>query len=46
MRTDEQNAAPAVTKAGVGVEEVGGAVQRNDGFARARTAVDDESTAG
>ena len=46
VRTDEQHAAPAVTEARVGVEEVGGAVQGDDGLARARTAVDDESAAG
>ena len=46
VRTDEQHAAPAVTEARVGVEEVGGAVQSDDGLARTRTAVDDESAAG
>ena len=46
VRTDEQHAAPAVTEARVGVEEVGGAVQGDDGLARARTAVDDEGAAG
>ena len=46
VRTDEQHAAPAVTEARVGVEEVGGAVQGDDGLAGARTAVDDESAAG
>ena len=46
MRTDEQHAAPAVTEARVGVEEVSGAVQCDDGLPRARTAVDDESAAG
>ncbi len=42
VRADEQHAASAVTKAGVGVEEVGGAVQRDDGLARARAAVHDQ----
>ena len=46
VRTDEQHAAPAVTEARVGVEQVGGAVQSDDGLPRARTAVDDESAAG
>ena len=46
VRTDEQHAAAAVTEAGVGVEEVGGAVQRDDGLARTRTTVDDERAAG
>ena len=46
VRTDEQHAAPAVTEARVGVQEVGGAVQGDDGLARTRTAVDDESAAG
>jgi hypothetical protein len=46
MRTDEQHAAPAVTEARFGVEEVGGTVQGDDGLARTRTAVDDESAAG
>jgi hypothetical protein len=46
VRTDEQHAAPAVTQARVGVEEVGGAVQRDDGLPGTRTTVDDQSTAG
>ena len=46
VRTDEQHVAPVMTEAGVGVEEVGGAVQRDDGLPRTRTAVDDESAAG
>ncbi len=46
VRTDEQYAAPAVTEARVGVQEVGGAVQSDDGLACPRTAVDDESAAG
>ena len=46
VRTDEQDAAPPVTEPWVGVEEVGSAVQGDDGLARARTAVDDESAAG
>ncbi len=46
VRTDEQHAAPAVREARVGVEEIGGAVQRDDGLPRTRTAVDDESAAG
>ena len=45
MRTDEQHAAPAMAEAGIGVEQVGGAVQGDDGLARARTAVDDERAA-
>ena len=46
VRTDEQHAAPAVAEARVGVEEVGRAVQGDDGLARARAAVDHESAAG
>ena len=46
VRTDEQHAAPVVTEARVGVEEVGGAVQSDDGLPGTRTAVDDESAAG
>ena len=46
VRPDEQHAAPAMTEARVGVEEVGGAVQGDDGLPRARTAVDDEGSAG
>ena len=45
-RTDEQHAAPVVTEARVGVEEVGGAVQGDDGLSRPRTAVDDEGAGG
>src|SRR5215469_2257393 len=43
MGTDEQHAATAMTEAGVGVEEVGGAVQSDDGLPRSRPAVDDKS---
>ena len=46
VRTDEQHAAPAVAEARVGVEQVGGAVQGDDGLAGARAAVDDERAAG
>jgi hypothetical protein len=46
VRTDEQHAAPAVAEARVGVQEVGGPVQGDDGLARARPAVDDERAAG
>ena len=46
MRTDEQHATPAVTEARIGVEEVGGAVQSDDGLPGTRTAVDDEGAAG
>ena len=46
VRADEQHAAPAVAEARVGVEQVGGAVQGDDGLAGARTAVDDEGAAG
>ena len=46
VRTDEQHAAPTVTEPWVGVQEVGSAVQGDDGLARARTAVDDERAAG
>jgi hypothetical protein len=42
MRTDEQHAAPVVPESRIGVEEVGGAVERDDGLARTRAAVDDE----
>ena len=45
MRTDEQYAAPAVTQARIGVQEVGGAVQGDDGLPCTRAAVDDESAA-
>ncbi len=42
VRSDDQHAAPAVTEVRVGVEEVGGAVQGDDGLARPGAAVDDE----
>jgi len=45
VRTDEQHAAQAVTQARIGVQEVGGSVQGDDGLTRTRTAVDDESAA-
>ena len=45
VRADEQHAAPAVAQPRVGVEQVGGAVQRDDGLAGARAAVDDERAA-
>ena len=43
MRPDEQHPTPAVAEARVGVEEVGSAVQSDDGLPRTRTAVDDEA---
>ena len=46
VRADEQHAAPAVAEAGIGVEEVRGAVQGDDCLPRARTTVDDESATG
>ncbi len=46
MRTDEQQAAPAVTEPGVGVQQVSGPVQSHDGLSRTGTTVDDESAAG
>ena len=46
VRADEQHAAAAVPETGVGVEQVRGAVQRDDGLARAGSAVDDECAAG
>jgi hypothetical protein len=46
MRADEQHPAAVMAEVGVGVEQVGGAVQRDDGLARPRPAVDDESAAG
>src|SRR5262249_30440344 len=46
VRTDEQHAAPAVTEARVGVDEIRGAVQGDDGLSCTRTAVDDEGAAG
>ena len=46
VRTDEEHAAATVTEARVGVQEVGGAVQGDDGLARSRAAVDDQRTAG
>jgi len=45
VRTDEQHAALAVTQARIGVQEIGGSVQGDDGLTRPRTAVDDERTA-
>ena len=45
-RADEQHTAAVVTEAGVGVEQVGGAVQGDDRLPRTRAAVDDESPAG
>ena len=45
VRTDEQHPASSVTEPGVGVEQVGGAVQSDDGLTRTGTAVDDESAA-
>ena len=46
VRADEQHAAAAVAEARVGVEQVGRAVQGDDGLAGARAAVDDERAAG
>ncbi len=47
VRADEQHTSPAVLpEARVGVEQVGGAVQGDDGLAGARAAVDDEGAAG
>lgn len=46
VRADEQHAPFAVPEARVGVEEVGGAVQGDDGLAGARPAVDDEGATG
>ncbi|MEE2045973.1 MBL fold metallo-hydrolase, partial [Nocardiopsis tropica] len=43
---DHVNAAPAVAEPRVGVQEVGGAVQGDDGLPRARPAVDDQGAAG
>ena len=45
VRSDEQHAAPAVTEARIGVEQVGAAVQGDDGLPGTRAAVDDESAA-
>ena len=45
VRPDEEHAAAAVPEPRVGVEEVRRAVQRDDGLAGARTAVDDEGAA-
>ena len=45
MRADEQHAAAAVAEPRVGVEQVRRAVQRDDGLAGARAAVDDERAA-
>lgn len=45
VRPHEEHAAPAVAEARVGVEEVGGAVQGDDGLAGAGAAVDDERAA-
>ena len=46
VRADESHAAPAVTQPGIGVQEVGGAVQGHDRLARLRAAVHDERAAG
>ena len=45
VRADEQHAAAAVPQARIGVQQVGGAVQGDDGLPRAGTAVDDEGAA-
>ena len=45
VRADEQHAAAAMAQPRVGVEQVGGAVQRHHGLAGSRTAVDDERAA-
>ncbi len=42
MRTDEQHTAPLVTQPGVGVDQVGGAVQGDDGLSGTRATVDDK----
>ena len=44
VRADEEHPAAAVAQARVGVEQVGGAVQGDDGLAGARAAVDDQRT--
>jgi hypothetical protein len=44
VRADEQHAAPPLSQAGVGVQQVGGAVERHDGLAGAGAAVHDEGT--
>jgi hypothetical protein len=46
VRADEQHAATPVAEVRVGVEQVGGAVQRDDGLARAWTSVHDERAPG
>jgi hypothetical protein len=46
VRADEQHSAAAAAEAGVGVEQIGSAVQGDDGLARTRTAVDHERSAG
>ena len=46
VRTDDQHAPAPVTQTRVGVQEVGGAVQSDDGLPRAGTAVDDQGAAG
>ena len=43
---NEEHATPAVAEARVGIEQIGSAVQRDDGLPRARTAVDDQGPAG
>ncbi|ESU46960.1 hypothetical protein P376_5063 [Streptomyces sp. HCCB10043] len=43
---DEQHPAAAVAEARVGVQQIGGAVQRHDGLPRAGPAVDDERAPG
>ena len=44
--TDEQHSTPAVAEARVGIEEIGSAVQSDDGLPGPRTALNDERTAG
>src|SRR5699024_3279703 len=45
VRADEQDSSPAVTQPRVGVQQVGGAVQGDDGLAGAGTAVDHQRPA-
>lgn len=44
MRTDEQHPASVPIEPVVGVQEVGGAVQGDDGLARSWTTVDNEGS--
>ena len=46
MWTDEEHSTPPSAEVRVGIEQIGSAVQSNDGLSRTRTTLDDECTAG